>query len=52
MTKRARKPETNGDGYRDRIVGFKRIPAGQLIPNEKNWRTHPTAQQGKANGAY
>ena len=50
MTKRARKPETNGDGYRDRIVGFKRIPAGKLIPNEKNWRTHPTAQQDALKG--
>lgn len=45
MTKRARKPETNGDGYRDRIVGFRRIPAGKLIPNEKNWHGRKTPKR-------
>jgi len=30
---------------RDRIKDLRRVPASQLQPNPKNWRTHPTAQQ-------
>lgn len=30
---------------RDRIKEFKRIPAKQLQPNPKNWRTHPEKQR-------
>jgi len=30
---------------RDRIVDFIRVPAAELRPNPKNWRTHPTQQQ-------
>src|SRR5579872_2747678 len=30
---------------RDRIKELRRVPASQLQPNPKNWRTHPTAQQ-------
>ncbi|WP_425616256.1 hypothetical protein NA78x_006198 [Anatilimnocola sp. NA78] len=30
---------------RDRIQAFRRIPASQLLPNPRNWRTHPPAQQ-------
>lgn len=29
---------------RDRVVGFKRIPARQILPNPKNWRRHPREQ--------
>ena len=29
---------------RDRIRELRRVPANQLRPNPKNWRTHPTAQ--------
>ena len=29
---------------RDRIREFRRVPASQLRPNPKNWRTHPPAQ--------
>ena len=30
---------------RDRIQELRRVPASQLQPNPKNWRTHPAAQQ-------
>jgi hypothetical protein len=30
---------------KDRIKEFKRVPASQLMPNPKNWRTHPEAQK-------
>lgn len=30
---------------RDRVSAFVRIPASQIIPNAKNWRTHPPEQQ-------
>ena len=30
---------------RDRIKELRRVPASQLQPNPKNWRTHPAAQQ-------
>lgn len=30
---------------RDRIKGFKRIKASELLPNPENWRTHPQAQR-------
>jgi hypothetical protein len=30
---------------RDRIKRFERIPASKLLPNPKNWRTHPAAQR-------
>ena len=29
---------------KDRVKEFKRIPASELIPNEKNWRRHPREQ--------
>lgn len=35
---------------RDRIKELRRVPASQLIPNEKNWRTHPQAQQEALRG--
>lgn len=35
---------------RDRIRELRRIPASELIPNPKNWRTHPQAQQDALRG--
>lgn len=35
---------------RDRIVALKRVPAKDLIPNPKNWRTHPETQQNALRG--
>jgi len=30
---------------RDRIKELRRVKASDLLPNPKNWRTHPVAQQ-------
>ena len=35
---------------RDRIRELKRVPAKDLRPNPKNWRTHPKAQQDALRG--
>ena len=35
---------------RDRIKELRRVPAGQLRPNAKNWRRHPQAQQDALRG--
>ena len=35
---------------RDRIRELRRVPASQLLPNPKNWRTHPKAQQDALRG--
>lgn len=35
---------------RDRIRELRRVPASDLIPNPKNWRTHPAAQQDALRG--
>ncbi len=35
---------------RDRIKELRRVPAGQLRPNAKNWRKHPQAQQDALRG--
>lgn len=35
---------------RDRIKAFKRVPASELVPNPKNWRTHPKEQQDALRG--
>ena len=35
---------------RDRIREFKRVAASELIPNPKNWRTHPPEQQAALRG--
>ena len=35
---------------RDRIVELRRVPASELRPNPKNWRTHPKAQQEALRG--
>ena len=35
---------------RDRITDLRRVPASELLPNPKNWRTHPVAQQDAMRG--
>jgi DNA modification methylase len=35
---------------RDRILGLRRVPARELRPHPKNWRTHPPAQQEALRG--
>jgi len=35
---------------KDRIKEFKRVKASDLLPNPKNWRTHPEAQQNALKG--
>ena len=35
---------------KDRIKELRRVPASELIPNLKNWRTHPQAQRDALRG--
>jgi DNA modification methylase len=35
---------------RDRIKELRRVRAGDLVPNSRNWRTHPKAQQDALRG--
>lgn len=35
---------------RDRIKEFRRIKASEILPNPKNWRTHPKAQKEALQG--
>ena len=35
---------------RDRIKKLVRVPASELLPNPKNWRTHPAAQKDALRG--
>lgn len=35
---------------KDRIKEFRRVPANELLPNPKNWRKHPKAQQEALQG--
>ena len=35
---------------RDRIKEFNRVPAKDLLPNPKNWRTHPDQQADALKG--
>src|SRR5215471_10333625 len=35
---------------RDRIRELRRVPANQLRPSPRNWRTHPTAQRDALKG--
>jgi len=36
--------------FRDRIKALRRVPAGDLLRNPRNWRTHPQAQQDALRG--
>lgn len=38
-------PRKNTPTIRDRIVELRRVRASELIPNPKNWRTHPGYQR-------
>lgn len=40
-----RKPSEMTSNIKDRIKELRRVPATSLLPNPKNWRTHPKAQQ-------
>jgi hypothetical protein len=35
---------------RDRVKELRRVRAGDLIPNERNWRTHPDRQKDALRG--
>ena len=35
---------------RDRIIELRRVPARELLPNPKNWRSHPPAQRAALRG--
>lgn len=35
---------------RDRVKELRRVRAGELVPNPRNWRTHPVAQQDALRG--
>ena len=35
---------------RDRVVSLRRVRAGDLRPNPRNWRTHPEAQREALQG--
>lgn len=35
---------------KDRIKSFRRVKAADLLPNPKNWRVHPEAQQNALRG--
>ena len=37
---------------RDRIKDFRRVRARDLLPNPKNWRSHPAAQQDALRGLF
>jgi hypothetical protein len=34
----------------DRTIELRRVPASELLPNPRNWRTHPEAQQNAMRG--
>ncbi len=36
---------------RDRVVELRRVPVRELLPNPRNWRRHPPAQQAALRGA-
>jgi hypothetical protein len=37
-------------GFRDRVVELRRVRAGELVPNPKNWRRHPKSQADALRG--
>jgi DNA modification methylase len=44
-----RPPESNA--WRSRIIGHADVPPAELVPNPRNWRTHPSEQQHALTGA-
>lgn len=43
---------SESDGVRRRIVGHRQVRAGDLVPHEHNWRTHPTRQREALRALY
>ncbi len=41
---------SNAMHIRDRIVELRRVPASELRPHPRNWRTHPEAQRNALRG--
>jgi hypothetical protein len=41
---------SRGMRIKDRIIELRRVKSSDLIPNAKNWRTHPTEQQNALKG--
>jgi hypothetical protein len=50
MSERKSKAAAKPLAIRDRIKEFRRVRAGDLVPNEKNWRTHPQGQRDALQG--
>jgi len=44
------KPKKSPSQFRDRIKGLRRVRAGDLVANPKNWRTHPAEQVAAMRG--
>jgi DNA modification methylase len=42
---------TKSPPWRSRIVGHSEVPPAELVPNPRNWRTHPADQQAALSGA-
>src|SRR5213594_279058 len=42
---------TTGAGWRNRIVDHADVPPAELVPNPRNWRSHPPEQQRALAGA-
>jgi ParB-like chromosome segregation protein Spo0J len=42
---------TTTTSWRNRIVGHAEVPPSDLVPNPRNWRTHPREQQRALAGA-
>ena len=47
----AAKPKTTKAAWRNRIVGSGEVAPSELIPNARNWRTHPKRQLDALEGA-
>ncbi len=45
------KLKTAAPPWRSRIVGHAEVAPTELVPNPRNWRTHPSDQQAALSGA-
>ena len=43
--------DTAATSWRNRIVGHADVPPAELVPNPRNWRSHPAEQQRALAGA-
>lgn len=52
MAKKQKKPPAAApsEGIRDRVKELRRVPAGELLANPKNWRLHPPKQRAVLEG--